>query len=365
MKPQRIIHVTNFGFKPVKAYFHNTGMKLSNGWIRSGHHVINFSDRDIAKWQAFMGYRKWGVSAANNLLLKLCRSFRPDVVAFGHADIISNETIAAIRVALPAVKMLQWNIDWVAPAGSALENDSTSDNNKKKLLGKTALLDGTFITTAGAALKEIGAHFFANPVDLSIERSRNFEQADLPYDVFFASNAEDDKRYHGGQWREMGAFCSDMTAALPQFKFALHGVSGGLPKVFGPAYQDALSSCRIGLNISRRNDIYLYSSDRLAQMIGNGMAVCTDRASGYDDIFSDDEMVFYSSEKELFERLARLKQDDRERRSIAERGWKRYNDLYNSTRVAQYMLDTVFGQAKMDAMIPLREKENALRKQQG
>ncbi|MBI3440241.1 MAG: hypothetical protein HY052_00265, partial [Proteobacteria bacterium] len=62
-KPLRIIHVANFGFKPVKAYLHNTGVKLSNGWIRAGHHVINFSDRDIAKWQAFLGYRQWGVAA--------------------------------------------------------------------------------------------------------------------------------------------------------------------------------------------------------------------------------------------------------------------------------------------------------------
>ena len=342
MKSLRIVHVTNFGFKPVKAYLHNTGMKLSNGWIRAGHHVINFSDRDIARWKAFMGYRRWGVSSVNQLLLKLCKNTKPDVVAFGHADIITNETIAQIREDLPGIKMLQWNIDWVIPSGHAIENDPTSDNNKKRILGKSELMDATFITTAGDALKEIPAFFMPNPVDLSIERGRNFESDNLPFDIFFASNAKDDRRFQCGKWREMGEFCHDMTTTLPEMKFFLPGVNG-TPKVFGPDYQTALEQCSIGLNISRRNDIYLYSSDRIAQLIGNGIAVCVDRASGYADIFSDDEMVFYSSESELFEKLGRLKRDDSKRRRIAECGWKRYTSLFNSTVVGQYMLDVVFG----------------------
>jgi hypothetical protein len=342
MRPQRIIHVTNFGFKPVKAYFHNTGVKLSNGWIRSGHHVINFSDRDIARWNSFLGYRPWGAAAANCLLRDLCRNTQPDVIAFGHADVITKETIAQLRADLPGVKMLQWNIDWVVPAGQAQDNDPTAENNKKRLLGKSALMDATFITTAGEALKEIPAFFMPNPVDLSIEHGRNFDSASLPFDVFFASNAENDWRFHAGQWREMNAFCRDMSAALPQMRFLLPGVNG-TPKVFGPDYQAVLEKCRIGLNISRRNDARLYSSDRLAQMAGNGLAVCIDRASGYNDIFSDEEMVFYSSESELFEKLLKLKRDDDLRRRIAERGWKRYSTLFNSTVVAQYMLDVVFG----------------------
>lgn len=347
MTPKRIIHVTNFGFKPVKAYLHNTGMKLSNGWIRSGHHVINFSDRDIARWQSLLGYRKWGIAAANKALLKLCKSMNPDVVAFGHADIISYETIQQIRAAFPRVKMLQWNMDWVVPEGHALENDPTAENNKQKLRGKSALMDATFVTTAGPQIQTVSSaekpvYFMPNPVDLSIERHRNFEKTDLPFDVFFASNAEDDRRYHGGQWRQMSEFCNDLQKAVPSLKLALPGVHGN-PKVFGPAYDDLLGQCKVGLNISRRNDAYLYSSDRLAQMIGNGLAICMDRASGYSDIFSDEEMIFYSSEKELFEKLAYLKENDTVRRQIAERGWKRYNEVFNGTRIAQYMLEAVFG----------------------
>jgi hypothetical protein len=347
--------VTNFGFKPKGAYLHNTGVKLSNGWIRGGHHVINFSDRDIARWQAFLGYRAWGLAATNKLLLDICRNARPDVVAFGHADIINNETLSAIRVALPNVKMLQWNFDWIAQSEFSLEEDRTAENNKQRIMGKMPFLDATFITTAGDVLAQMSdashpVYFMPNPVDLSIERSRNFERDDLPADVFFASNSEDDRRHHCGAWRPMAQFFSDLAAAAPDLKISLHGINGG-PKVFGPAYDEAMGSCRIGLNISRRNDIPLYSSDRIAQMIGNGLVVCIDRASGYSDIFSDDEMVFYNSETELFDKLKQLKKDDGLRKRIAEAGWKRYTKFFNSTAVGQYMLEALSGQTTSDALI--------------
>ena len=223
-----------------------------------------------------------------------------------------------------------------------MENDPTSDNNKKRLINKSALLDATFITTGGNAIPEIPTFFMPNPVDISIEQHHNFKAHDLPFDVFFASNSNDDKRHHCGQWQEMGEFCSNMATALPEMDLLLPGINGA-PKVFGPDYQEAMGQCRIGLNISRRNDIYLYSSDRLAHMIGNGLVVCIDRASGYNDIFSDEEMIFYSSEDELFKKLRQLKNNDDKRRLIAERGWKRYTTLFNSTEVSKYMLDVLFG----------------------
>jgi hypothetical protein len=348
MKSRRILHVANFGFKPVKVYLHNTANKLSNGWIRAGHHVINFSDRDIARWNSFLGSRKFGGHSVNRLLLDACRNFQPDVVAFGHADIVTPGTLAEIKTLLPQAKMLQWNVDWLVPLDHALSNDPTAGNNKAKLLSKRDLLDATFITTAGNILQEIAtpahvAAFLPNPVDHSIEQNRNFETESLPHDVFFPSNSEDDRRFHCGAWRGMGDFTRAMQLALPDMSFLTPGIND-VPKVFGPKYQEAICQCRTGLNISRRNDSYLYSSDRLAHLAGNGLAVCLDRATGYADIFSDDEMIFYASEEELFSRLARLKRDDGERRRIAERGWKRYGELFDSRIIAQYMLDVVYGE---------------------
>lgn len=345
--PRRIIHVANFGFKPTKVYLHHTAAKLSNGWTRAGHHVINFSDRDIARWRSPFGYKPLGKLAVNRLLQKLCRDVQPDVVAFGHADTITAETIAAIRSAHPHVKMLQWNFDWWVPSNHALSDDPTVNGNKERILSKRDVLDATFLTTAGAPLQEIAtpshiAGFMPNPVDPSLERGRNFERTDLPYDLFFASNSADDRRHHCGEWRPMNEFCKDIQASILGLRCAFFGVNGAAP-VFGPAYEKAIQLCRIGLNISRRNDAYLYSSDRLAHLIGNGLVVCMDAATGYRDIFGDDEISFYSSESELIENLYRFKRDDALRRQVAERGWKRYFDLFDSAIIGQYMLDAVFG----------------------
>lgn len=177
----RIIHVANFGFKASKVYLHGTATKLSNGWVRAGHHVINFSDRDIARWRSPFGYKPKGRAEANRLLVKLCKDTSPDVIAFGHADIIEQDTLCKIRESHPAVRLLQWNVDWWVPLAHALEKDRTAANNRQRILSKRDFLDATFISTAGAALQEIDtqnhiAAFLPNPIDPSLERSRNFEK---------------------------------------------------------------------------------------------------------------------------------------------------------------------------------------------
>lgn len=352
-KSYRIIHVSNFGFKPRKVYLHSTAAKLSNGWTRAGHHVINFSDRDLVRWRSPMGIKAIGRAAVNHMLLKLCRDMKPDIVAFGHADTITPETIAAIRDWLPGVRMMQWNMDWCAPPepapDHALPGDSSADDNLQRILSKRDVLDATFLTSAGAVLSTIAtqnhiAAFMPNPVDRSIETGRNFERATLPNHIFFASNAEDDRRFHCGRWRPMGEFCRTIETRIPAAQCAFYGLNGK-PKVFGPDYERALHNSRIGLNISRRNDIYLYSSDRLAHMIGNGMTVCIDRATGYDDLFSDDEMVFYTSEDSLIEKLQRLCADDAERQQIGRAGWCRYYTMFDCAVIAQYIVDILNGNA--------------------
>lgn len=351
-QPLRIIHVANFGFKASKVYLHSTAAKLSNGWTRAGHHVINFSDRDITRWTSLLGYKPRGRRETNKLLLKLCRNIKPDVIAFGHADIISAETIISIKNALPNVRLLQWNVDWYVPVSHALSDDPTAENNRQKIFSKRDHLDATFITTAGQALHEISSvghvgAFLPNPTDASLERGRNFEKTDLLHDLFFASNSSDDRRFHGGEWRSMNDFCRDIKQADPTLECGFYGINGS-DKVFGPAYESAITKSRIGLNISRRNDAYLYSSDRLAHMVGNGLAICIDRATGYGDIFSDDEMVFYDTENDLLEKIISLKNDDFKRQDIARKGWEKYTRLFNSTVVAQYMLDVVMGEHNPD-----------------
>ena len=49
-KNLRILHVTNFNERLDGRLFFNTGRRLNNGFIRLGHSVLGFSDRDIQKY---------------------------------------------------------------------------------------------------------------------------------------------------------------------------------------------------------------------------------------------------------------------------------------------------------------------------
>ena len=53
MRPLRILHAASFGYRAKGVFLHGVATKLSNGWTRNGHYVVNFSARDIARWQGF------------------------------------------------------------------------------------------------------------------------------------------------------------------------------------------------------------------------------------------------------------------------------------------------------------------------
>src|SRR3546814_6905322 len=80
------------------------------------------------------------------------------------------------------------------------------------------------------------------------------------------------------------------------------------------------------------------SSDRIAQMVGSGLLTFIDRATGYNQIFDEDELAFYSTEAELTSRLEYFIRNDAERRRVAEAGWGAYRALFDVERVAHYIV---------------------------
>jgi hypothetical protein len=331
----RIIHVSAFPVSLKSQNCHAVAKKLSNGFTRNGHDVLDLSDRDMARAAGF-GHRRFGVGSANRTLLGLCRLHAPALLLLGHADVILPETLAEIRHALPDVRIVQWNVD------PLFESD-----NVGRIESKLGVVDATLISTAGEALrpfvrpgKQVG--FLPNPVDFSIETGRNHEIDELPFDLFYAcGNPARPLRFLFGKYWNMNEFIETLAANCPAVRMSLPGMFGQ-PKLFGHAYQAALEQAGAGLNVSRRGDYFLYSSDRLAHLAGNGLAVCMERGSGYETLFSEEEMVFVSSIEELAARLIELKNSPRRRREIAGAGRKRYHHLFNEVVIARYIEDVAF-----------------------
>jgi hypothetical protein len=332
----RVLHVGNFGSRAKGAFLHSVAPKLSRGLVRAGHAVVDFADRDAARQGNILGARKLGIAAANRALARLAIDMRPDLLLLGHADTITAATIADLRRALPALRVLQWNVD------PLFEPD-----NIARLRGKLDVVDATLVSTAGEALaplRRAGMRlgFLPNPVDFSIESADASAHADLNFDVFYACGhpASPPRHLFGRDWN-MDDFFRQLRPLVPALRAKLAGIEGN-PTIAGAPYQDALAQSAAGLNASRRNDALLYSSDRLAHMAGNGLAVLIDRGTGYGSLFGDDQMVFFSTMDELGAQIRRLIAEPAWRQSVAAAGRRRYHDLFNETLVARYVVDVAF-----------------------
>ena len=94
----------------------------------------------------------------------------------------------------------------------------------------------------------------------------------------------------------------------------------------------------MGLNLSRGEPVKYYSSDRLAQLMGNGLLTFIDRKTFFGDFFTDDEIIFYDNIDELSYKLNKYKRDIRKRKSIAKKGKEKYFRFFNSNLVADYII---------------------------
>ena len=331
----RIVHASNFGRKAKGAFQHGVEYKISNGLIRNGHAVTNFSDRETARAGTILGHLPLGAKAANRAFLEFCMAAGPDLIVLGHADLLTAETLHRIRDQLPDLRVIQYDVDWLM-----------EERNIRDILAKADVVDATLATTAGETLKRIFVPgkklgFMPNPVDFSIETGRNHERRDLPFDLFYACGNELSVRWVCGRQTSAKEVLATIEARIPGIRILSPGARGE-PNIVGAKYQRALESAAVGLNLSRRNDIYLYTSDRLAQMAGNGLAVMLEAVNGYQQFVPEGEFVYFATFDELIDKLKRLIADPDLRQRVASAGRARYHKLFNEQAVARYLVDVAF-----------------------
>ena len=95
----------------------------------------------------------------------------------------------------------------------------------------------------------------------------------------------------------------------------------------------------MGLNLSRGDAIKYYSSDRITQIVGNGLVCLIDERTKFSDYFNNNEMVFYKNENDLAEKISRISRDEKLRRLIAKNGKDKYMKYFNSTNVAEFIIN--------------------------
>ena len=130
---------------------------------------------------------------------------------------------------------------------------------------------------------------------------------------------------------------------LAHLPLAFHGLLGQ-KQVEGVDYTNALSNTRMGLNYSRRNDIPLYSSDRIAQLTGNGLLTFSPRIPEFTKLYAEDELVYFDHVDDLIEKVNHYHSYPEQAAQIAEKGWQRAHSTCAVERVVRFMEETLLNQ---------------------
>jgi spore maturation protein CgeB len=121
-------------------------------------------------------------------------------------------------------------------------------------------------------------------------------------------------------------------------KFDLYGIDKVQP-IWGSNFIDAISNSKMGVNFSRGKPVKYYSSDRIVQLIGNGLLTFIHKDTYYQDFFANNEMIFYNNDNDLIEKLNKYSRDDKLRKRIANKGRDKYHKHFNSSIVSRYMIN--------------------------
>jgi Glycosyl transferases group 1 len=337
MKPLRILHVANRAEKSMGARYYAPQYKFNNGFVRNGHDVLWFSDRDIARASSIIPSQRFGRRACNEKLIRYADNFCPDVVVLCHCDLIENETIGKIKDKHDSL-VIQYNID-------LLHKDSI-----KRINGRSGIVDTNFIVSGGKFLNNVSnyncpARFMPYPVDASIEIYKNHLEDLFKSDVVFAGTKssiiqKDSLRNRVG----------DLTASLPGHKITL------LDGVYGNKYVRFLGGSKIGLNFSvsieekkeaapAHDDSphYLYTSDRITQYMGNGLLTFSTSEFSLSEMYGKENIVEISAFEELVEKLKFFLAHDAQRKATARRGYEKIHNEFNEKLVTRYMLEAALG----------------------
>ncbi|MDA8618890.1 glycosyltransferase [Candidatus Pelagibacter bacterium] len=334
-KKLKILHVTNFNERHNGRLFYNTGKRINNGFIRLNHSVLEFSDRDIVSYYRNINDLD-GSKRLNKKFIEVISNYLPDIIVFGHADLIKRETIIFIKKIYPNIKLCQWFLDRM---------DTKWIKNLRRFEDKIDLMDASFCTSDPKSLKlknNIPLFYLPNPVDESFEKLKNFNSK-LDKDVFFAMS-------HGvhrgvlkkGKFDERENFIKKLKKHTPNIKYDLYGMVENQP-IWADNFINKISKSKMGLNLSQGNPVKYYSSDRFAQIIGNGLLVLVDEKTRFSDFLGKNEIVTYKNIYDLAKKIIKYSKNDKLRRKIAKNGRNKYFKYFNSLIIAKYIIDKTYG----------------------
>jgi hypothetical protein len=346
---KRIVNVSYFSTLKLKnCYINDINRKVTNGFIRNGYEVINYCDRDVCRYFGFGGNNFFGLKKLQRHFIQFCLDCQPDAILLSHANTINPKTLQKIKQLLPNVKIMQYNLDAINSKTKA------SEENVKSLKSYIDIVDATLVSTGEKELlKQFKTNtnyvgFMPNIVDKSIETGKVFEQEVPEYIVSFGGN--EGVRDFCGKEVMYTKIVDKIKKLMPASKLNVFGLNKQ-NKIEGPKYQNVFANTAIGLNLSRFSSDYLYSSDRISHIMGNGCLCMLQESTGFKDIFNDDEVAFYKTEEEFYDKLEYFAKNSKKRMKVAKKGYNKYVKYFNEKVVTKYMADILFSELNKEDYI--------------
>ena len=325
----RIVHADNWMWRRYGKNKYSSGRNLFLGGVRNNWRMFEFSDRDIAHYESPLGIRPLGEWRTNRRLVETCDNLRPDLLVVGHCDIIWNRTLLEIRRLVPGIRIACWNVDPLF-----------DDRNVGRIRRRMDCSDALFVTTAGAPLRQFctgrnAVAFMPNPTDPAEEDQDNSRKTAFERDLVFCSGRPTtDAR---------NAFVGRLHAAIDgRVRFESFGMHGP-PSVWGRAYEQVLAGSKMGLNMNHIEDWPLYSSDRIAQLMGNGLLTFILDKGQMRRLFRDEHVGFFTDLDDLARLVLAFQADDARRQAVAAAGRAYYHEHFSGQRIMSFIVETTFG----------------------
>ena len=339
-KQLKILHISNFGnWLFNRLYFISIAKKLSNGFIRSGHDVLDLSDRDVVRYNRIFPNVD-GYNYLNKQIIETSKNYNPDFILLGHSYNIYDDTFEKIKSFNKNIVISQWFEDHLADTGP----DFIS--NRKKLFKYQKHITSNFITTHPSALKflksETNYFYLPIPVDKNIERLNIYQNKHCMNDLFFSmSHGVNRGTLKKNKKEERTIFIDQLIKKNPNIIFDIYGYKKREP-IWSEDFYHSINMSKMGLNLSRGKPIKYATSNRIASLVGNGLLTFIDKRTLLNHFLNDNEVIFYETVDDLSDKLNYFKNHDDLRRNYAEKGKEKYFKYFNSTIISDYIIAKSF-----------------------
>tara|TARA_B100002052_G_scaffold95763_1_gene88413 strand:- start:745 stop:1323 length:579 start_codon:yes stop_codon:yes gene_type:complete len=180
-----------------------------------------------------------------------------------------------------------------------------------------------------------------NPCDESFEILNNSKK-NPKKDLFFAmSHGVHRGVLKGGKIDDREFFLKKLKLKIPNIKFDIYGMDEVQP-IWGERFLNNLKNYKMALNLSRGKPIKYYSSDRIVQLIGNGLLTFIDEKTKLKEIISDKGVIYYKNINDLVKKILYFKKNIKKIKKISSIGKNEYFKKFNSNIIGRFIIDKSF-----------------------